>query len=74
MFGLFRNHVADLKEQARMAEEDERLAQVKNSSMLSTQARTRGGCCTENCGPFGFLAMALDRNMDYVRVRRGHQG
>lgn len=46
MFGLFRNHVASLKEQARMAEEDERLAQVKNASVLSTQA-TRGGGGTE---------------------------
>lgn len=28
VFGLFRNHVASLREQAQLAEEDERLAQV----------------------------------------------
>lgn len=29
VFGLFRNHVASLREQAKIAEEDERLAQVR---------------------------------------------
>ncbi len=55
MFGLFRNHVASLKEQARMAEEDERLAQVKTASMLPTQAP--GGGARTNRGPFGVVPL-----------------
>lgn len=31
VFSLFRNHVASLRQQTQMAEEDERLAQVKES-------------------------------------------
>lgn len=32
MFGMFRNHVASLKEQAQLAAEEERLAQVRGRS------------------------------------------
>lgn len=50
VFGLFRNHVASLREQAQMAEEDERRAQVKkkrqilpsNSSLLQKHHGKKG--------------------------------
>lgn len=44
VFGLFRNHVASLREQAQMAEEDERLAQVKHPRQNTRKTRA----CSEN--------------------------
>lgn len=47
VFGLFRNHVASLREQAQMAEEDERLAQVKattTNALVNVNLRV----CSEN--------------------------
>ncbi|CAN0423777.1 unnamed protein product [Ectocarpus sp. 12 AP-2014] len=39
VFGLFRNHVASLREQARLAEEDERLAQEERDAIGATALR-----------------------------------
>ena len=41
VFGLFRNHVASLREQAKLSEEDERLAQVGIICLLYTSPSPR---------------------------------
>lgn len=79
VFGLFRNHVASLREQARLSAEDERLAQA---SVVGGRG-AGGGRTRHSCSRFGLFshpvaylvarlrACALSRRTQSV-VFRGH--